>query len=183
MAGVLIHNGGPIPPEKWAEAQAKHIAFIPSGTTGKKLDLSLKLQAAIAAVLEKHHHTVQQGERIHIKTHGHDRLTHQLDADCHCSVDAVADEVIACAKGTPWEADFNYQGQPEIAGDAAAGIEPQHFIPSYKSLLVTMLARNFRTNMHIERSWHADRNPDEPQCKAFHAAHNCGHHHAKKGGA
>ncbi len=152
--GILVTNNGPHPPEKWAEATASHIVDIADHVAGERRGAAIKLQAAIIDVLETHHATVQTGERAKIDEHGADRLAHPLDPGEHLSLDGAVKEIVAAAKGTPWEADF------------AASAMTDH--------LRTLLGSHFCTSMHIERSWHADRNPDTEQARAFRAAYHPG---------
>ena len=154
MIGVLATDGGPHPADKWAEATASHIVDIASHVAGERRAAAVKLEAAIIDILGGHHTTIQDGERAKIVEHGHDRLGHDLDPEHHLSVDDAVTEIVAAAKGTPWEADF---AKPEMA---------EH--------LKALLAQHFRTSMHIERSWHSDRHPDTTHAKAFRAKHNLG---------
>lgn len=154
MNNLLITNGGAHPPEKWAAATASHIVDIADHVAGEKRGAAIKLQAAIIDILEGHHTTVQNGERAKITEHGHARLSHDLDPDHHLSIDEVIAAIQMQSVGTPWDIDLNT--------DAAA-----------ESLRV-LLNQHFKTSMHIERSWHADRNPDTEQAKAFHSIYHSG---------
>lgn len=155
MQSVLITNGGPHSASKWAEATASHIIDIASHVAGERREHAIKLQAAIIDVLEKHHTTVQHGERLKLQgTDGHARLAIPCHEHEHCSVDDVVEDICLAAKGTPWEADF--QKSEMITG------------------LAQLVASHFATSVHVERSWHADRHPDNEHCKAFRAQHNKG---------
>jgi hypothetical protein len=147
MQNVLITNGGPHSPEKWAEATASNIVDIAQHVAGEKRAAAVKLQAAIIDILEGHHAAVQNGERAQIAAIGHDRLQAPNNPDDHLSLDDAVAQIIQAAKGTPWEADF---ANPEMA-------------PNIKALL----SSHFATSIQIERSWHADRNPGVPQAVAF----------------
>jgi hypothetical protein len=157
--GFLITNGGPHSVEKWAEATASHIVEIADHVSGEKRGAAIKLQAAIIDVLEKHHGAVQDGERAAIKANGHDQILKEIHSHDHVSAEHVADEIIAAAQGTAWEEAFND--------------ETMH------KNLCDLLTQHFRTSMHVERSWHADRNPNTEQAKAFKERH----HSEVEGGA
>jgi hypothetical protein len=152
--GILVTNNGPHPADKWAEATASNIVDIAEHLSGEKRGAAIKLQASIIDILEGHHSTIQTGERGKIAEHGHDRLQHELDPAHHLDVDAVTAEIIAASSGTPWEADF---AKPETAAH-----------------LKELLTKHFKTSMHIERSWHADRNSNTEQTEEFREAHNIG---------
>jgi hypothetical protein len=154
MQSVLITDGGPHSAEKWAEATASHIVSIAEHVAGEKRAQAVKLEAAVIDILEGHHTTVQAGERGKIAEVGHDRIAHDLDPEHHLVLDDVIADIVAAAKGTPWEADF---AKPEMAEN-----------------LRVLLVSHFSTSMHIERSLHADRNPAEHQSIQFKQRHNLG---------
>ena len=145
--GILITDGGPHPADKWAECTASHIVSIADHVAGERRGSALKLQAAVIDILERRHTTVQTGERGKSGEHGHARLGHDLDPEHHVVLDEVVAEIVAAAQGTPWAAEF---AQPATA-DALRQLIGQHF----------------STSIHIERSWHADRNPEIPEAAAF----------------
>lgn len=144
---ILITNGGPHPAEKWAEATASHIVQVAEHVAGERRAAAVKLEAAVIDVLERHHKTVQDGERGKLKSVGHDRLMQSFNCEEHVMLDHVVVEIVAAAKGTPWEADF---AKPE----AQEGVR-------------SVLRSHFHTSMHIERSWHVDRNTTAPQAVVF----------------
>jgi len=152
--GILVTNGGPHSADKWAEATASHIVDIADHIAGEKRGAAIKLQAAIIDLLTAHHTAVQVGERSALQTVGHPRLLAPLDPAHHLSLDQVVAQIIAAAQGTPWEAECN-------AADTA-------------DYLYALLKQHFATSMHIERSWHADRNPGAPESIQFRAVHNLG---------
>jgi hypothetical protein len=152
--GILVTNGGPHSADKWAEATASHIVDIADHIAGEKRGAAIKLQAAIIDILTAHHTAVQIGERTSLQTDGHLRLQVPLDPNDHLSLDQVVADIITAAQGTPWAAEFD---NPE---------SPTH--------LKALLKQHFSTSMHIERSWHADRNPSAPESSQFRATHNLG---------
>ncbi len=152
--GILVTNGGPHSADRWAEATASHIVDIADHIAGEKRGAAIRLQAAIIDILTTHHTTVQVGERNVLQNVGHSRLCAPLNPIDHVSIDQIVSEIIAAANGTPWAAEFN---DPEAAIHLRA-----------------VLHQHFATSMHIERSWHADRNPNIPEAMQFRATHNLG---------
>lgn len=174
MQSVLITNGGPHKSAAWAEATASHILEIADHISGSRRAGAIKLQAVIIDILESAHRTVKHGERAKLaEANGSARLAHvHHDPKEHVNLDITADAIIAAAVGTPWEADFAFKGQPADDGNASMDIEPRPKIASFKELLIGTLTQHFASSMHIERSWHADRNPSDPQCRAFKQRHH-----------
>ena len=153
MFGVLITNDGVHSPEKWAAATASHIVSIAHSVAGQERAAAVKLEASVIDILEKHHGIVQAGERSAIITDS-SRLAKELDANEHTEVEAVASEIISATNGTAWQIE--------------CGTE------DFKAALVHLLKSHLHTNMHIERSHHADKNPDCPHGQAFKVKHNIG---------
>lgn len=175
MIGVMITNGGAHSAAYWAEATASHIVDVAPSATGARREGALSLQFKIAEILRDHHANVQEGERAAIQEHGHARLAHDLDPEHHVCVADIVQEIIAAAVGTPWEADFAYPGQPERdANPDDPNDKGDHYIASFAENLTGLLNQHFRSNQHIERRWHADRNPNAKECKAFRKTHNIG---------
>ena len=152
--GILVTNGGPHSADKWAEATASHIVDIADHIAGEKRGAAIKLQAAIIDLLTAHHTAVQVGERNSLQTVGHSRLQAPIEPADHLAIDQTVAEIVAAAQGTPWQVEFN---TPEINDHLRA-----------------LLKQHFSTSMHIERSWHADRNPTAPESVQFRAHHNIG---------
>ncbi len=151
---VLATDHGPHPADKWAEATASMLVEIADHLSGERRAAAVKLQAAVIDILEGHHRTAQDGERAKLAEHGLDRLAHPLDPEDHLSLDEVVADIVAAAKGSPWEADFS---KPEA-------------VAHIRALVGEHLARN----AWIERSWHADRNAQTDEAKAFRAIHHPG---------
>jgi hypothetical protein len=152
--GILVTNGGPHSADKWAEATASHIVEIADHIAGEKRGAAIKLQAAIIDILTAHHTTIQIGERAALQNLGHARLQTPLEPTDHLAIDQAVADIIAAANGTPWAAEFS---------DPTAAVH-----------LHALLRQHFATSMHIERSWHADRNPAAPESVQFRATHNVG---------
>jgi hypothetical protein len=156
----MITDGGPHSTEKWAEATASHIVQIAEHVAGTHRASAVKLEAAIIDILEGHHTTVQSGERAKIAEHGHARLLHDNDPEHHLSLEEAVADIINAAAGTPWEDDF-----------LGMGLDLMH-----------LLASHFKTNIHIERAYHADRNHHTDEAAQFRAKNNVGSHDHIKGG-
>ena len=143
----MITNDGPHSAETWAENTASHIVTISKSVSGEHRGSAIKLQALVIDILIEHHITVQLGERSKIIEHGVARLQHPMTPDDHVSLDDVISQIVAAAKGTPWEADFN--------------------TAEFAAKLATLLTDHFMHSAYIERSWHADRNMNTPEAQAF----------------
>lgn len=134
---VLVTNGGPHPPEKWAVATSEQIMPLASELAGDRLLQAKKLQIAIADALVPHHHRCQHEERGNLTSKGDARFDEPHNAD-HL-IEGILADIEKAAAGTPWEDHFK---SPHV--QAAIGDEVHHHLA---------------TIQHIERLWHADRNP------------------------
>jgi hypothetical protein len=148
--GVLVTDGGPHPPEAWAEVTADQIIDIAATAPDAKLAEARAFRKALVSILTGHHGKVQAHERGQIEAHGTERLSHDLDPTGHVS-DPV-DEIVEAAKGLSFEEHFQ--------------------TPETREYLRRLVASHFATAMHIERAWHADRNPESEHAQAFRAAHH-----------
>ena len=145
-ARIMISNGGPHPASAWAQVTAQHIAPVAADMAGDRYVAAMKLQLAITEALQPHHETVQSAERGKLAADPAHLLT-DLDPSQHA--DAALAAVVACAKGTPWEAHF-------AKADVQAVIRHE-------------LGVHFASAQHIERSWHVDRTPNHPHADAWRA--------------
>lgn len=152
QVGVMITNGGPHPAEKWAQVTADQIIDIGSTAKGALLTEAHTFRTMIVQTLADHHTKVQTHERGQLESAGDDHLGTALDPTAHIA--GAVDEIIEATKGTSFEAHF---AQPHV-----------------REYLERVLGSHFATSMHIERSWHADRNPDGKNAQAFRAAHHPG---------
>ena len=146
QVGILKTDNGPHSAADWAEATSGFIFTIAENISGEKRTSALKLQAAVVDILEKHHDAVQAGERLFIESE-HYHGANDLAIHEHTDLDEAVDEIIKAGQATPWVAEFS---APEMPG-------------KIRDILVSHLA----SNMHIERSWHADRNPEHPAAIKF----------------
>lgn len=150
--GVMITNGGAHPPEKWAETTAGCIVQIADHVAGERRGAAIKLQAAIYDVLVLHHAIVQREEKDQLSAMGAAGLLAPLDHGR--DLDEVVGQIINCGVDTPWEKDFR--------------------TPEFDAGLRELLDRHFRTQKHVERSWHADQHPDTTEARVFRANHHPG---------
>jgi hypothetical protein len=139
MQGILITNGGPHSGAAWAEATATHILAIADDIAPEKRGVGIKLMGAIVDILEKHHDEVQAGERLFIANDS-SRLVADGSPSDHTDLDAAVAAIIAAGQATQWAPDFSDPAMPD-------------------RIRATLIS-HFQTSMQIERSWHADRNPD-----------------------
>lgn len=164
---LMITNGGPHPADKLAGATAWKITDLvrvsedPIDPALPELDRAAieanreafrqartALEDGVKSILETHHDEVQAHERAQLEEKGSDRLDEDHD---HAACEGLCAEVIAKTKGTVLEAHF---AKPET-------------VARVKEILDHAGA----LTAHIERSWHADRNPHDAPCKAFKARH------------
>ena len=146
---ILSTDNGPHSAEKWAMATARELVPTNLVTDGERLIQALKLQLGVAEALVVHHAAVHTKERAGLAASGGEHLLAPFEPAPHTSPALAA--VQAAAEGTPWEAHWALSSVLE----AAWGVLESHF----------------STSAHVERSWHADRNPSDPHCAAFRAQH------------
>jgi hypothetical protein len=146
---VMITDHGPHPADAWAQITAEHIAPINPDMAGQRRTKALKLQMAIADALEPHHQAVQDAERARL---GADAAHIMAPPDPEPHLDAAVAAIRGAAQGTEWESHF-------------AG-------PERLALIRREIGIHFATAQHIEKSWHADRNPAHPAARAFRAQHH-----------
>lgn len=149
---VMVTDGGPHPPDKWAKVTAQQI-FDDIETNAPQVGLgeARQFRDELEQLLTQHHGNVQDSERALIARHGDARLSHPLDATPH--LPAVA-AIVALAARHSFR---DYFARPQTA-----------------EYLRHLLSAHFATAMHIERSWHADRNPDSEHARAFRATYHPG---------
>lgn len=156
ITSFLITDGGPHSSEKWAEATASHIIQIGEHIAGDELARARRFELTLIDILEGHHCTVQDGERGAIDEHGHDRLLHHCDCSHHVDVEGVLNEIVEAAASTSFATHF---ARPEV-----------------RVYLRDMLGTHFNSSIHVERCWHADRNPVAPQSQQYMAIHHACEH-------
>lgn len=162
---ILVTDNGPHPPATWANATAGQLVdIIQVAENSPVFEAAEAAKKALCAAIEKalvsHHAALQAHERGKIAEHGGARLMHKLSGtldhpeDPAGLLDATVATVQACAQGTMFAAHYR---KPPVA-----------------AFIRKAVGRHFATAMHIERSWHADRNPDDPHAQEFRAQHHAG---------
>lgn len=147
QVGVLKTDGGPHSAEDWARVTASQIIDIAASAPTALIHEAREFETKLIALLTGFHDRVQKSERGALEKHGAARLATEISTDDH-HADAVR-EVIDLAEGTSFE---------------------NHFAkPAIRVYLARVLNDHFHTSMQIERSWHADRHPDNEHSKAFRA--------------
>ena len=136
--GFMITNGGPHPPEKWADVTAKAIADLiviePSAPVEAVIDKRGFEAALFKLLVEQHRHTQDRARAICTENHDHGDHRHLV----HDRATAVAEKVVALAHNTRFAEHFE---KPEV-----------------RTFLHNVIGQHFANSVHIERSWHADRN-------------------------
>lgn len=162
---IMKTNGGPHPAEKWALTTVGEIMQAVFGIRDAETATQRKLEIALLDALERQHGAVQRHERGKIAELGVGRLAQPLDPSEHLGA-PIEDMVDATrAVGQVEMADPDNPGKTKMVDVAA------HFArPEVQEQLRLLIGRHFATSMDVERSWHADRNPDDPVAKAYRAA-------------
>lgn len=154
QVGILITNGGPHPADKWAACTAKTICDLivideasasPEAVACRRA--KPRFQLDLADALEAVYQTNQQAEQARATKNTDNASMPAIDPTDGPHLDAAMAAILTAAKPTPFAV---YFGQPEVT-DPVRRIVAQHL----------------GNIMHIERSWHADRNPDSKFAKAF----------------
>ncbi len=148
--GIIATDGGSHPPEKVAAACARQLVEIaPANNEGSRYVAALQLQLAIVEALTKHHADAQTKVRSALAT---DPAAHFTTGNLHDPgprLDQAMADIQAASTGTPWEAEFakpeTIAAQRQVVGQSLVDIA------------------------HIERLWHADRNPGDALAAAYKA--------------
>lgn len=148
--GFMVTNGGPHPPSKWADMTTRQIVDLiviePSAPAQAVID-KRQFETDLFKLLLELHENAQDSERTAIRHRGEHLLT---PVDPREKATAAASRITALASSTPFAAHF---AKPEV-----------------QTFLRDVLAQHFGDSMHIERCWHADRNPGDPHVKEFRKA-------------
>lgn len=132
---ILRTDHGEHSPKQWAYATASRLVEVdPSVIDDRFLDAQA-LQLAITRVLIQHHTDVQDIEHAGLTSNADAHL--QTDIDVQAHVDAAFVDILAAARGTPWESQFQ---------DTAT-----------QGQIRQLLATDFFTAKHIKRETYKDR--------------------------
>lgn len=148
--GLMVTNGGAHPPEKLAAMTVSQLIQIASNATGAAVNEGRKLELKIIEILEDAHRLVQSRERDELtKGKGHARLDDRLDIND--VLEPTVASILAAAATTHYKDHF----------------QQQHVRDHVRQVVGQQLTNN----MHIERLWHADRNPNRPESKRYKERH------------
>jgi hypothetical protein len=167
ITGILVTDGGPHSAEDWAYASASMllsaINISPNSPRRAAIEMEMDtLRPKIASILIDHHQKVQAIEREKLGIDGA-RLSAALDASEHTDVDHAVGEVYALMSPLLEKAAVIQGGEISYALDLAVR---DHL----NRLIRERIETDLRTNMHIERAWHADKNPADQHAISFKAA-------------
>jgi hypothetical protein len=145
LVGILATDGGPHSAETWAQITSTQIINIASSAPEVLLKEAREFEGHLIKLLTNHHTNVQNTERTAIKKHNMERLIHDIDTSQHLHV--AVDDIIRLANGTSFA---------------------EHFKKSeVRAYLERLLHEHFHHSVVIERSWHADHDPDHEHAKLF----------------
>lgn len=155
QVGILATEGGPHSAAQWAVVTAGQIIQIAQTAEGDVASAARRLELKILDILEEAHGAVQRVETDRLREFGGERLLRPMAIAK--KVEAPFQAILKATEGTPFTEHF---AQDEV-----------------QDRLRRVLGSHFATAMQIERSWHADTNPDLPEAQAFKAAQTEGPEH------
>jgi hypothetical protein len=151
---ILVTNGGPHPPEKWAHVSAHQIMDViqvapsaPKWAFRAHRELEIKLYELLVRL----HDEVQRAESDRLKT---DDVYLNTPIAPHVQAFSAASKVVEAAQDSAFADHFS--------------------APQVKEYIMRVIGQHFTDAMHIERRWHVDRNPNSEHAKAYRAKHNMG---------
>lgn len=151
MTRILITNNGPHPAEKWAMATAQAVFDTSALVLGDHSIAAQKFQLSIAEILQPHHTQLQTDEQTKLVANA-DYINTVLTADDYA--DRAMTDIVNLSKGSPWEVHFaNENVQTEAK---------------------KVIASHLMTSQHVERLWHADRNPKNKAAQIYKTTWNSG---------
>lgn len=132
--GVMVTDGGPHPPEKWAEVTASHIIDISATAPEAKLKEAREFRDKITGILTGHHANNIRRERNKLAAGTDDHFATALDPTE--TVEEAVAEIIAASKGLSFAAHFEK-------------LETQQYLRN-------AIGSHMATAQHIERMWASD---------------------------
>lgn len=160
----LITNNGTHPPYKWAEITADTILDliqIDDTPTEDEAVLAARAEANRAKInvrpvlfnlLEGEFEKAQKDERKMLARHGGKRLDANLTPEIATRLDDVMPKLQTAFAATPFADHF---AKHEVV-----------------QVLRNIVGQHIGNNMHIERSVHADKNPEAKESRAFRSRHH-----------
>lgn len=149
--GIIVTNNGEHSPEKLALACAEKLMEIdPAMMDGDRVMAALKLKMDVMEALMPHmkNAAAQTKAEIH-----NDAKAHFSRADLHDPgerLNEVVSHIKEAAQGTPWQDQFNSRESDAI--------------------MRSVVGQFLVDTAHLERLYHADRNPDDEHAAAYKAA-------------
>jgi len=186
QVGILTTNDGLHSADKWALTTTGQIMQAVFSTAAAETIGARKFELELLDILAPHYDKVQKHERGKIEEHGMERLSQPVDPREHC--DAVVADIVSAAVKIGVVAVPDLEKPPIHAEDG----KPVYHMkdvdlgehlgrPEARAALAGMVGAHFASAMDIERSWHADRNADHPEARAYRKArteHGAAHVHA-----
>jgi len=163
---LLATDNGPHTPESPAGWTAGQIIDT-SAAWGSSDDLSyndaIRLRDRVEKALIAHHREVQDRERQNLKERGSEHLAvaPEASADVADALETIMQVIVS----------RDEYGAPVFP----PSIRTHFDNPAGRLALTNLLVRNFHEVAMIERSWHAQGDPDHPMAKAFLAVKSDGH--------
>lgn len=146
---IMTTDGGPHPPELWAQVIVDDIVTLGPNLDPDREPAALRLRADLIEALSPLFKNAIDGERRALAANSAHMLA---EHDTDKSAGELVAAIIKAVKGSLWETLFEDQEAREAMKEIAM--------------------RHMGTVQHIERSWHADRNPDSKDAAAFRALHH-----------
>lgn len=146
MARLMVSHNGPHSADDWAMATAEEIFQLePSMTAGRMLEAK-RFQLGIATLLSPMFGLVMEGERTNLSVNpDHCNLPHDVEDLAITAVSRIGD----AGKGSSWA--------ERLGSD------------EWKLNAMTAIRQHMMTAQHVERLWHADKNPENEAATAYKA--------------
>lgn len=166
QTGIFRTNGGPhsVDDEAYVSASMllEAIKVDPQSPRRSQLEMAKdRARPLLADVFHGHHEKVKSGERSKLAAGDHSRLSQPFDISEHTDVDSAVNDAVAIVQP------LLTNGQLFQGGDVTS--DHQHLVDHVTLVTRQRIEMDLRTSMWNERSWHADRNPDNDHAKAFRA--------------
>lgn len=149
---IMITNGGKHPAEAWAQTTSDSICDLisvkPDSVTPKAIAAREELPVLKKAIYDKilpHYQQLQQQESGLLEGVGPDHLLVPYDPRDRAS--KALSEINEAFSKTMFAESFA--------------------MPAPQDVLMRMLCQHFTTALHVERSWYANKTPDNEICQAF----------------
>lgn len=147
--GVIKTDGGAHSPETMAAVAASEIIQVSASASGRQAIEGRRLELKILDILEAGHKEVQSSELAKLAgPGGNDRLGKEYDPTEH-GLNETVTAIVEASKGTVFESALTD--------------------PVAQERIRAVVGKHYATDMHIQRSLHADKEPHSDHAKAFKA--------------